>query len=102
MFSLLKAVVGNVFTARNNLDYSLTKLLGIVAGGEMIYKFAMMDKIVAADIQSFGIGIAAVMAALAAKYYVEGEQGATTPLYAMPPYGMPTMPIANDSPKDPE
>lgn len=63
--------ISNLFTARNNVDYSLTKLLGICAGGAEIVKFVQS---VGADYQGFGIGIASIMAALAAKYYVEGEK----------------------------
>ena len=61
----------DLLTARNGVDYSLTKLMGISAGITMIVKFWQLPT---PDFQGFAIGISAIMAALAAKYYSEGEK----------------------------
>lgn len=72
---MLKCILKDVFTARNGLDYSLTKLIGISASGAMIYKFCAG---VSPDFLGFAGGISAIIAALAAKYHVEkGEEDAT-------------------------
>ena len=57
-------------TARDNLTYSATKLIGISAAITMIVQFVRTGSV---DFISFGAGVTAIMAALAAKYYVEGK-----------------------------
>jgi len=64
----MKQLVKDLFTARNGIDYSLTKLLGVSAGVAMIYQFIRLDS---TDYTGFGTGIGLLMAALAAKYYAE-------------------------------
>lgn len=64
----------NIVTARNNVDYSLTKLLGIAGGVTMIFKFMQTST---PDFQGFGAGIALLMAALAAKFVAEGTEDKT-------------------------
>ena len=56
------------FTARNGIDYSLTKILGMSAGIAMVYNFVSNES---GDYSGFGTGIGLVMAALAAKYLAE-------------------------------
>lgn len=58
----------DLFTARNGVDYSLTKLIGIAAGVAMIYQFVASES---GDYSGFGTGIGLIMAALAAKYVAE-------------------------------
>lgn len=58
-------------TARDGISFSLTKLLGISAGVAMIYNFVANGS---ADYSGFGTGIGLLMAALAAKYFVEDKQ----------------------------
>jgi hypothetical protein len=61
-------LLNDLFTARNGVDYSLTKLLGISAGIAMIYQFVATES---GDYSGFGTGIGLIMAALAAKYMAE-------------------------------
>lgn len=56
-------------TARNGIDYSLTKGVGVIGGLAMSINFVRVESV---DFSGFGIGISTIMAALAAKYWVEG------------------------------
>lgn len=67
----MKNFLKNIFTARDNASFSLTKLLGVGSGMSMIYNFLDTSS---AAFQDFGIGIGAIMAALAAKYHVEDKE----------------------------
>jgi len=64
-------VINHWFTARDNVTYSLSKVMGTGGAGSMIYNFIHTGS---SDFVNFGAGLAAVMAALAAKYYVEGME----------------------------
>lgn len=61
----------NIFTARDGLSYSLTKLVGIAAAIAMVVNFI---RLASTDFGGFGTGIALLMTALAAKYYVEDKE----------------------------
>jgi len=63
-------LLNDLFTAKNGIDYSLTKLLGVSAGVAMIYNFVHTES---GDYSGFGTGIGLVMAALAAKYFAESK-----------------------------
>lgn len=58
-------------TARNGVDFSFTKLLGMIAGAVLVYKF-LSDP--SSDYIGFASGVSLIMAALAAKYLVEGKK----------------------------
>ena len=60
----------NIMTARDNETFSLTKLMGSMAGVTMIAKFWQTPT---PDYQGFGLAIAGIIAALAAKYHVEKQ-----------------------------
>ncbi len=60
----------NIFTGRDNSTFSLTKLIATLAALAMVCNFI---RAVSVDFQGFGIGIAAMIAALAAKYATEKE-----------------------------
>jgi len=60
--------IHNILTGRDNSTFSLTKLIATLAALAMIYNFI---RAVSVDFQGFGIGIAAMIAALAAKYATE-------------------------------
>ena len=66
MFNVLK----DWLTSRNRVDFSLTKLISIATAIVMIVQFVRMGSV---DFQGFGIAIGAIVAALAAKYHVEGK-----------------------------
>ena len=55
-------------TARDGVSWSLTKLFAISAVATMVYKF-IVD--MSPDYIGFSGGVAAIISALAAKYYVE-------------------------------
>ena len=57
-------------TGRDNISYSFTKLIGLCSAIAMIYNFIYIKSV---DFTGFGIGISGIMAALAAKYFVEGS-----------------------------
>lgn len=67
----LKEILHHLTTARDGISYSLTKLLGISATGVMCYKFLIDES---SDYIGFAGGVAAIMAAMAAKYYVESPE----------------------------
>jgi hypothetical protein len=58
----------HILTGADNESYSLTKLIGIAGGCSMVYQFIHAGSV---DFQGLGIGVSTIMAALAAKYYVE-------------------------------
>jgi hypothetical protein len=63
-------IIKDWFTARNGIDWSLTKLVGIAASLAMVANFLRTSSV---DFQGFGTGISLLMAALAAKYFVEDK-----------------------------
>jgi hypothetical protein len=67
----MRQFINNIFTARDNVTFSMTKLLGMSGGFSMVWKFIQAPS---PDYQAFGLGLAGIMAALAAKYYTEGKQ----------------------------
>lgn len=67
----LKQILKDWATARNGVDFSFTKLLGMIAGAALVYKF-MSDT--TSDYIGFSSGVSLIMAALAAKYLVEGKK----------------------------
>lgn len=71
MIQTIKNILNDWFTARNGVDYSLTKLAFIFAVSEMGWKFH--ESITTPDYVGFSAGIAGLMTAMAAKYYVEGK-----------------------------
>ena len=61
----------NIFTARDGISYSLTKIVGIAAAVAMVVNFI---RLASTDYGGFGTGISFLMAALAAKYFVEDKE----------------------------
>ena len=64
--------IKNILTGRDNETFSLAKLIGIAGSCAMIVQFVRSGSV---DFQGFGIGVSTLMAALAAKYFVEGKDG---------------------------
>ena len=60
----------NLFTARDNESFSLTKLFGLAGVTAMVFNFISTASV---DFNGFGLGVAGLMAAMAAKYYVEDK-----------------------------
>lgn len=67
----IHTIIKDWFTARNGVDWSLTKLYGTLAMSALIFNFL---KTASVDFSGFGIASAALIAALAAKYAVEEQQ----------------------------
>jgi len=61
----------HVFTARDGISYSMTKLVGVSAAVVMIVQFVRTHS---TDFQDFSLGIAGIMTALAIKYAVEDKK----------------------------
>lgn len=61
-------IMNHLFTARDGVSYSLTKLAGICGVVAVTYNFI---KLGSPDFQGYGIAVAGLMAALALKYAVE-------------------------------
>lgn len=66
----MKEFLKNIFTAKDNVSYSLSKLLGISGGAAMVFNFV---KVGSTDYQGFGTGVSLLIAALAAKYFAESK-----------------------------
>lgn len=66
MFTFLK----HIFTARDNESFSLTKLFGIAGVIAMVHNFIITSS---TDFNGFGLGIAGMITAMAAKYWAEKE-----------------------------
>ena len=61
----------HILTAADNQTYSLSKLIGVSGTAAMIFNFVKVGSV---DFQGFGIGISTLVAALAAKYFVEDKK----------------------------
>ena len=64
-------IIKDWFTARNGIDWSSTKLVGLAGAIAMIVNFIRLSS---SDFGGFGTGISLLMAALAAKYFVEDKE----------------------------
>lgn len=64
----VRTYVKHVFTARNGEDYSLTKLIAFMGALAMIGEFVVIHS---QEYLQLALGISAIMAALAGKYFVE-------------------------------
>jgi hypothetical protein len=58
----------NIFTARDNETFSLSKVIAIGGAVAMIGEFLYKGSV---DFQGLGIGLTGLIGSLAAKYYVE-------------------------------
>lgn len=58
-------------TARNGRDWSLTKLFASLGALAMVVNFIRAESV---DFQGLGIGLGAMIAAMAAKYAVESKE----------------------------
>jgi hypothetical protein len=61
-------IITHLFTARDGVSYSLTKIAGIVGMAAITFNFV---KLQSPDFQGYGFAVAGLMAALAIKYAVE-------------------------------
>lgn len=66
----MKNILMNWLTARDNESFSLTKLIAIAGVTTMCYNFVINGS---ADFQGFGLALTGIIAAMAAKYHVEGK-----------------------------
>lgn len=63
-------VIKQWMTAKDNVTWSLTKLIGMGGSAAMIGEFLYKGSV---DYQGFGIGLTTIMGALAAKYFAESN-----------------------------
>lgn len=67
---LIKKYLSNILTAKDNATFSLTKLIGLSGFGSMVYEFIARASV---DFIGFAGGVAAIIAALAAKHATEDK-----------------------------
>ena len=60
----------HIFTSSDNLTYSMSKVLAALGGVSLCTNFVWHHL---TDLQGFGIGMASIIGALAAKTFVEGK-----------------------------
>ena len=60
----MKDFIKNIFTSNDNATFSASKLIGVLGGLTMIGEFLRTQSV---DWQGLGIGLATIIAALAAK-----------------------------------
>ena len=65
------AFLKNVLTSRDNLTYSMTKIMAASGTAALIYNFVTLHS---SDFQGFAVGMSAMVTSLAAKYYVEKDK----------------------------
>lgn len=63
----------NIFSSRGNKAWSMTKLIAAIGALAMVVNFL---RAVSVDFSGLGIGLGAMIAALAAKYAVEEKESA--------------------------
>lgn len=66
--AVMNQFVKDLGTARNGQDWSLTKLFATLGSLAMVINFVRAESV---DFQGLGIGLGAMIAAMAAKYAVE-------------------------------
>ena len=64
----MKTFLNHIFTSADNETFSMSKLIAFFAGVALCYNFIANE---VTDMQGFGIAIASVIAALAAKTFVD-------------------------------
>lgn len=67
----MKNLIKHWFTARDGVSWSLTKLYGTLALSALVFNFLRTGSV---DFSGFGLAVAALIAALAAKYAVEDKE----------------------------
>jgi len=60
--------INHILSSRNGIDWSMTKLIGVVAAAAMVYKFVTTA---IPDYSGFGMAITGIITALAIKYAVD-------------------------------
>jgi|GEM_PF-2668478 len=64
-------IIKHLLTARDNESFSLTKAIAIATVVAMIINFLRVQSV---DFTGLGIGVTGIIAAMAAKYHVEGKE----------------------------
>ena len=67
----MKKFVKDCMTSRDGESFSLSKILGAAALASMAYRFLQVQEGVPPDYQGFGIAVAAIITALAAKSFTD-------------------------------
>lgn len=67
----MSQIMKHIFTCRDNASYSMVKIISFIGSCAMVINFVRVGSV---DFQGLGIGLATVIAAMAAKYVAEGTQ----------------------------
>ena len=67
----MNEILRHLLTARDNESFSLVKIIAIATVAAMIINFLRVQSV---DFTGLGIGVTGIIAAMAAKYHVEGKE----------------------------
>jgi len=67
----MNEILKHLLTARDNESFSLVKVIAILTVVAMVINFLRVQSV---DFTGLGIGVAGIIAAMVAKYHVEGKE----------------------------
>ena len=67
----MNEIIKNLLTARDNESFSLVKAIAIATVAAMLIIFIRVQSV---DFSGLGIGVTGIIAAMAAKYHIEGKE----------------------------
>ena len=67
----MNKIIQNLLTARDNESFSLVKIIAIATVAAMLINFLRVQSV---DFSGLGIGVTGIIAAMAAKYHIEGKE----------------------------
>ena len=67
----MNEILRHLLTARDNESFSLVKIIAIATVAAMIINFLRVQSV---DFTGLGIGVTGIIAAMAAKYHIEGKE----------------------------
>ena len=67
----MNEILRHLLTARDNESFSLVKIIAIATVAAMLVNFLRVQSV---DFTGLGIGVTGIIAAMAAKYHVEGKE----------------------------
>ena len=67
----MNEILRHLLTARDNESFSLVKIIAIATVAAMLINFLRVQSV---DFTGLGIGVTGIIAAMAAKYHVEGKE----------------------------
>ena len=67
----MNEILRHLLTARDNESFSLVKIIAIATVAAMLINFLRVQSV---DFSGLGIGVTGIIAAMAAKYHIEGKE----------------------------